>query len=280
MPNLFDSLLEKMEGRKYQDYFSAFCPFDTHKAPALLVYKDGFICLSCHKTGTLQYLSKKIGSHYIPSQRIDTVSRMLPRWRTWEQKYGDLNGISHQAHKTLKALPHYQTYLKKRKIYDFADEGHIGYLDGWITFPVFSPKHEILDIVVRSVSRNNDTHYVVHPGMDNMRPLYVPSWESVNKADLIYVVYGIIDAISLHLAGLPVVTGVTGKSLHPDLLKPLRKNFIVVPDDGEEAEAHRLANQLGWRARVKEIDFPDGTKDTDDIRRIFGDTKLLQLLGA
>jgi len=67
------------------------------------------------------------------------------------------------------------------------------------------------------------------------------------------------DSISLHLAGLPVVTGVTGKSLHPDLSKPLRKRFIILPDEGE-GEAIQLANKLGWRASVRKIEYPDGTK--------------------
>lgn len=279
MPNLYDVLLERMEGRQYQTYFSTFCPFDTHKSPALLVYEDGFVCLSCHKTGTLSYLDKFTGSHFIP-QRNDTVSRVLPRWRKWEQKYGDLEGIADAAHNSLKHNAPYQTYFKKRKIYEYVDEGNLGYLDGWCLFPVYNSGAGLVDIVVRSTNRFNPSRYVVAPNHNGERHLFVPSWEKVNEAKTIYVVYGIIDSISLHLAGLPSVTGVTGKSLNAELLKPLGKRFVIVPDENEEQEAHRLANNLGWKAVVKKIDYPEGTKDTDDIRRQFGNTALLNLLGA
>jgi DNA primase len=108
----------------------------------------------------------------------------------------------------------------------------------------------------------------------------VPSWSKVNDAETVYVVYGIIDSISLHLAGLPVVTGVTGKSLNPELLKSLRKRFVIVPDDGEEKEAHGLANKLGWRARVKRLNYESGCKDPDDMRTHFGKEYLLHAIGA
>lgn len=275
--SLYDSLLERMEGHPYSHYFSTFCPFDSHKTPALLVFDDGLAkCLSCEKVWTHQQLDRKIGSHFMP-HHIDTVSVVLPQWRRWEQKYGDLNGIAQAAHRNLVRNPNYQTYLRRRKIYEYVEDGCLGYLDGWITFPVMDVQLSIIDIVVRSIQRDTDVRYVVHPGGD-IRPLYVPSWGKVTKSETVYVVYGIIDAISLHLAGLPVVTGVTGKSLSPDLLKPLRKRFLIVPDAGEELAATRLANSLGWRARVKKISWPEGTKDCDDIRRTFGNDSLIQAL--
>ena len=281
MTSLFDSLLERMEGRKYRDYFSTFCPFDEHKSPALLVYEDGYVCLSCRKAGTLHHLDKAIGSHFRPTQRIDSVSKVLPRWRKWEEKYESLEGIVSAAHKTLKAHRSLQTYFRRRKIYEYVEEGFLGYLDGFAVFPVYLPDNRCGNIVVRAISGNGGTRYVVHPDTDSvLSHLYCPSWEVVNQADTIYVVYGIIDAISLHLAGLPAVTGVTGKSLHPDLLLPLRKRFLIVPDEGEEPEAHKLANALGWRAKVKELSFPEGCKDPDDIRKHFGNEYLLRALGA
>jgi DNA primase len=280
MPNLFDTLLERMEGRKYNDYFSAFCPFDTHKSPALLVYEDGFVCLSCGKKGSLKYLNTFTGSHFIP-QRNDTVSRILPLWRNWEQRYGDLEGIVDAAHRTLKKYPKFQTYFKERKIYEYVDEGTLGYLEGWITFPVIDRSHSVCDIVVRSTHSDMDkgNRYVVHPSLvDVHRQLYCPSWDRIDNSKTVYVVYGIIDAISLHLAGLPSVTGVTGKSLKAEQLLPLGKRFVIVPDDGEEREAHILANKIGWKAKVKQLSYPEGTKDCDDVRRIYGNEYLLGAL--
>jgi DNA primase len=280
MPNLYESLMERLDGRAYGHYFSCFCPFDHHQSPAMLVFDDGmFKCLSCNKIGNHKELDRKIGTHFIPQRQDDTVSNILPRWRKWEEKYGDLEGIADAAHSSLKRFPQFQTYFKKRKIYEFIDEGNLGYLDGWVMFPVYSSSGKLVDIVVRS-TKSTSIRYVVSPNDSGVHHLYIPSYKKIQESAIIYVVYGIIDAISLHLAGLPVVTGVTGKSLSPDLLKPLGKRFVIVPDAGEEPEAHKLANSIGWKARVKKIDFPDGCKDPDDIRKHFGNDYLLQALGA
>lgn len=277
--DLYNSLLERLDGHPYSNYFACYCPFDSHMSPALLVHDDGlFVCLSCGKKGTHEYLDRFIGSHY-HSQRVETVSRVLPQWHKWEQEYGNLEGIVNTAHNRLLKYSTYQTYLKRRKIYEYAQDGRLGYLDGWITFPVMDDGHQILDIVVRSVSRFSHTRYVVHPGGDcGVRSLYVPSWERVKESKTVYIVYGIIDAISLHLAGLPVITGITGKSLSYESLSPLRKRFIIVPDENEEREARMLANKLGWRATVKTLDYPEGCKDPDGIRKTLGNDYLLQAL--
>jgi hypothetical protein len=160
------------------------------------------------------------------------------------------------------------------------DEGHLGFIDGWITFPVFDSRNSLCDIVVRSTSSHSNTRYVVHPCVVGTRPLYVPSWKRVNESPLVYVVYGLIDSISLHLAGLPVVTGITGKSLNADLLRPLGKRFVIIPDKGEEQEARLLANKLGWRCTVKQLKYEDGCKDPDDVRKTFGNEYLLNAIGA
>lgn len=278
--SLYDSLLERLDGHLYSNYFSAWCPFDSHKTPALLVFDDGLAkCLSCNKVWNHKQIDKKIGSHYIPQQN-DTVSKVLPTWRTWERKYDDLDGIVYAAHQSLKRHTQFQTYFKRRKIDGFIEEGNLGLLDGWAVFPVYDSKHRIVDCVVRKVGEGHGIRYTVYPLVVGIHSLYVPAWEEVLKNRQIYVVYGIVDAIALHLAGLPVVTGTTGKSLNPELLIPMRKRFIIVPDESEEKEAHVLANKLGWRAKVKKIDYSkyENTKDPDGIRRYFGDQTLLQAL--
>ena len=282
--NLYDSLLERLEGHPYSHYFSTWCINDEHQSPALLVFDDGLAkCLSCNKVWTHAQLDKKIGSHFLP-RRNDTVSRILPQWKKWEEQYGDLEGITYYANKTLKRFKQFQTYFKERKIFDFVDDGRLGYLDGWFVFPVYDANLSIIDLVVRSTKKHSDIRYVIHPRSDGSRPLYVPCWKKVLEAEVVYCVYGLIDAISLHLAGLPSVTGVTGKSLSPELLRPLNKRFMIVPDAGEEVEAHKLANQLGWRAKVKQVNYSkferEEIKDPDSIRRVFGNQVLLQSISA
>jgi hypothetical protein len=279
----YDALMERMNGHPYANYFVTWCPFDSHQKPALLVFNDGLAkCLSCDKVWSHAQVAKQIGSR-LYSPPSNTRSLVLPSWKKWEREYEDLEGITNAAHRMLTRNRNYQTYLKRRKIYEFTEDGILGYLDGWITFPILDNQSKIIDIVVRSIQRDADIRYVVHPSSsDVMRPIYVPAWERVNKSETVYIVYGIIDAISLHLAGLPVLTGITGKSLSHEILKPLHKKFIVLPDAGEEEEAHRLANKLGWRCKVKKIDYyrfeDEKIKDPDSIRRAYGNDALLQAL--
>jgi hypothetical protein len=83
----------------------------------------------------------------------------------------------------------------------------------------------------------------------------------------------------LYACGLATVTGTAGQSISSAALRDLGKNdYRIVPDKGEEPGAFDLASQLGWRGSVIRIDYPMGIKDTDEIYRKFGTTKLLHLL--
>ncbi len=279
--SLYDQLQEKLGGRPYNGYFSACCPFPHNgrleEHPSFFVYKDDekFFCSSCRKSGTHVYLNKYLGGRSLIVRKAQNV--VLPRWREWEEKYGDLAGIAKHGHLSLKRYPDWNFYFKQRKIEPFVEPGLLGYLDGWATFPVFDQEHKIQNIVVRH-TKNSGTRYAIK-AMDDKKPLlYVPSWKRVMASETVYVVYGVIDAISLELVGLPVVTGITGKSLSAELLKPLGKRFIIVPDEGEERDAHLLANSLGWRGKVKCLHYGEGMKDPDSIRTHLGNEYLLRMI--
>lgn len=286
--SLYDSLQEKLENvHIYSGYFSSNCIFHDDTNPSMFVYEESdnrnyeFRCASCGKHGSLSYLDKYFGSH-IRTQLTQSQLKpqVLPRWRRWEQEYGDLEGIARHAHENLKRYPQFQSYFKRRKIHEYIEEGFMGYLDGWATFPVFSARHTIVDIVVRTTNGKVNTRYVVHPDSStNLRPLYSPCWQKVNDAQTIFVVYGLIDSWSLHAVGLPVVTGLSGKSLSAEQLKPLGKRYIIVPDLGEEREAYLLSNKLGWKSKVQLLKYENGCKDPDDLRRTFGNDYLLEALG-
>lgn len=273
---LYDSLQEQMNNvHIYADYFMASCPWhgrDEH--PSLMVHPDGFKCLTCGKGGSLEYLAGKIGrSGKQPIKVTRSQSSVLPRWKRWEQEYGDLPQIADAAHDLLKRYISNYWYFNKRKISRFMNVGYFGYLEGWCTFPVFDQQHRIVDMVVRSAKQKQ---YVVSPAAEH--PLYVPDWQKVLEAETIYVVYGLIDAWALYDCGLPVVTGTSGKSLSAVLLKPLDKRYIIVPDQYEERDAYKLAGELGWRASVLRLPYPSDCKDPDDIRRNFNVETLTNLL--
>ena len=144
---------------------------------------------------------------------------------------------------------------------------------------MFDDKHKIQNIVVRHTTKK-DVRYAIKHIEDSQPLLYVPNWRRVQESDTIYVPFGVVDAWAFEACDLAAVTGVTGKSLSAELLKSLGKYVILVPDESEEKEAHRIANTLGWRARVKRIAYPEGEKDPDDLRRHLGNDYLLQAVGA
>lgn len=281
--SLYESLQEKMEGRRYNGYFHACCPFPHNgrleEHPSFFVYEDGrFRCASCLKTGTLNYLHKYLGGNDT-KMRKPARPQVLPRWKLWEEKYGDLTGIAKYAHQSCKRYPQFMWYFKERKIDQFFDLGFFGMIDNWALFPVFDVNHKIQNIVVRHTIKK-DTRYAIKHVEDSQPLLYVPNWRRVQGSDTIYVPFGIVDSWAFEACELASVTGITGKSLSADLLKALGKRIVLVPDEYEEKEAHQIANKLGWRARVKRLVYPEGAKDPDGLRINFGSDFLLQAVGA
>ena len=275
--SLYENLQEKLNGQTYSNYFVCLCPFHDDHSPSFFVYEDGrYYCKSCRKSGTHEYLDKFLGGHGVKSTQKQSV--VLPRWREWENKFGDLEGIARHANKSLKQFPQWNFYFRERKIERFVEPCMLGYIEGWVTFPVFSPEGKIENIVVRHTK--NKARYAIKKIEEAKPLLYCPNWSRVANSDIVYVPYGVIDTFAFEAIGLASVTGIVGKSLSAELLRPLNKQIVLVPDEFEEQEAFRLANQLGWRARVKRLVFPDGTKDNDDIRRKFGNEYFAQMIGA
>lgn len=279
--SLYDRLQEKLEGRQYNGYFACLCPFHDDHSPSFFVYEDGgWFCKSnfCHARGkSLEALNRRLGGNSIKARK--SAPQVLPQWRSWEQKYGDLEGIAKHAHESCKRYPQWMFYFKERQIEQFFELGYFGYIDGWATFPVFDAQHKIQNIVVRH-ARRKDVRYAIRHIEDSAPLLYSPNWERIQESDTVFVPFGLIDSWSFEAIGLASVTGITGKSLSADLLRTLGKRIVLVPDEWEEREAHKLANSLGWRARVKQIAYPEGAKDPDELRRHLGNEYLLQMVGA
>lgn len=270
--SLYESLMEKMEGHPYSNYFSAICVWHDDNRPSLLVYEDGFRCSACGKHGSLQYLEKKIGDTYHPHQ----VKSITPRFSKWEQE-NTLYEIALRAHEFLVEHVGYQKYLKRRKLDGFIKAGMFGFREGWITIPVKDRNGFVIDIVTRYLGKDGKAKYVLM-GKSDPSPLYSPSWVRVEHEDVIYVPFGMFDSWTLHAVGLASVTYTAGKLTNADLLKPLDKRFVIIPDKGEEQEAYRLVNGLGWRGDVLRIDWPDECKDLQDVREKFGEEKVLELI--
>lgn len=289
--SLYDELLEKANGIEYSNYFMMLCPFPHNgrleEHPSMMVHDDGiYKCLGCGKFGKdLRVLLRKIDKNY-DSSPIKSQWTVLPKWHKWEDKYGSIRGIAERAHKSLEWFPERRAFFKRRKIAHFIEQGMFGSLEGWYLFPILNPEGKVIDIVVRAgAGKKNAPRYVLHPDNDRESPyLYVPNWHRLYGATKVYVPFGMIDAWSFEDIDIAAVTGTAGKSIPPTRLKELAEQlgveFIFVPDKGEEKEAYHLANKLGWRADVKVLRYPEGTKDPDEIRVKLGKEKLEEMING
>lgn len=280
MSTLQERLADKLNLKPVNHYFYGCCPFHSDNSPSFILYPDYFICksASCGRKGKIEYLEQELSSGILIRSSNSHKSQILPRWKKWEERYGDMEGIANAAHKNV--LGGNWMYFKRRKIDQFIKQGKFGLLDQWALFPVLNAKGQVIDIVVRAIRQPN-VKYIIRPYSESeMRPLYIPNWERVNKANYILVVYGIITAWACEAIGEPCVTGITGKSLNPDALKPFQKKIIVIPDYNEEKDGAKLVSQLGWRGRVMFMDWPDGCEDLDDIRVKYSNDILKQMIGV
>lgn len=264
---LQQKLADKLDLKESGHYFYGLCPFHDDTRASFILYPDYFICKACGKQGKIETLERLLQTTPYHAKPI-THSAILPRWKKWERLYGDIDNIANIAHHNV--LTGNNVYYKRRKIDEFITQGMFGLLDGWATLPVFDRNGMIIDIVARAI-RQPDVKYVLRPyAGDEPRPLYCPNWNRALKSDHLFVVYGMLTVWALEAIGEPAVTGITGKFSNPELLKDFQVPITVIPDYGEERVASDLVSQLGWRGRLKLIDWPDNCEDLDDVHRIYG----------
>ena len=284
--SLYDDIQELVDNTPYVGYFSMWCPFDEHATQALLVHEDldkdegrgRFHCLSCGKSGTHSYLWKIVtGTNAKVGVSVRKEQKFLPQWAKWERQYGNIEDLVHKAHEMVTT--HSSThawYLKKRGLMDVYESCMLGYLDDWIFFPILDSQGKIVDVIVRD--SKGRSKYIIHSNEEETPLLYVPNWKRVMSSKLVYIVYGLVDALALELCGLPVITGSTGKSLSNKRLIQLNKKWCIIPDEGEDTAARKLAMSLGNFTRIKRLPYLDGEKDPDNIRMNRGLDVLKQLV--
>ena len=149
-------------------------------------------------------------------------------------------------------------------------------MDTWLFFPIFDPQGKVIDVIVRDTSGH--AKYVVHKNDEETPLLYVPSWKRVMESKLVYIVYGLIDALALEMCGLPAISGSTGKSLSSKRLIQLNKKYVIIPDKNEDGAARNLAKSLGNFTHIIRLPYEDDTKDCDDIRMKYGIEHLKTLI--
>lgn len=261
-----DDLQELLEAHSYGKYLAARCIFHNDAHASLMVYEDYYRCLACGKEGPSRSLLRQLKNSsarvlsYSPDDNDEYVPNPFTRWL----KKDTLAHILIDAWETLNKFPSLGRYItEERQINDQTRRSiGIGYKDDFYLFPITSSKRKIIGAFARS--RSGKSRYFI-PRSQNPNLIYAPRHKYSSKN--LFLTFGGIDAISLCQMGYASISTTTGKRLDPEALGQLRTRITIIPDYGEEKEAHELSRKLGWRGSVLEFPYPDGCKDINDVFR-------------
>ena len=262
MNDVLAEIVEYLDGvNRYENYIMALCQFHDDSRPSLMVHKDFYRCLSCGASGKTETLLAKLSK--IPLKPHKQSYSFSP-FTSWIKNHGKLSTVLKLAYENNKKHP--SIYLRDRGIPNATQiELCIGQLDNWITFPIRNEDGKITGAVARKGENNLSKSKYVIPAGQSPNLLYIPSHKRIDEGKVIYITFGILDAVSLYLCGVASMSTTTGKQLDPQVLSKIQKHIYIIPDLGETPEAHRLANQLGWRGHVLPFNYPIGTKDCNDV---------------
>ena len=275
-----DNLFDKLEGAVWHGrYFLAKCPFHDDTKPSLLVFPDGAICLGCHRKATLAQVYYRIQNHRRWETSKDSgIPRLdLVNWKNMPP----LDELAEEAHSFLVNYPEQQDYLQQRGVAELIDDCTLGWWLGWYTVPLYDEHHVPIGIVLRAspaVEAKTGARFLIPPSQPPL--LYVPDWGLVKRAQKARIVYGVFDALTLRKLRLPVMTVVPGGThrTHAEHYDAFRIPLEVVPDQGEEETARLLVAGLGWRGKLRRLDYPPGAKDPNDFSRLGKEADLVRQL--
>lgn len=269
MSTLLDEIYETTGGNHYGTYLAINCPYHGDHSPSMMVYEDWFRCLSCGKNGPTQVLLRKVKGGAVHFSYGHEEEQHFPNPFGFWLKRETLGGVMRRGWTNANLNPGYLVYLReKRGIPDqHRKKLGIGVIGEYFTFPVLDQLNKVVGAFVRSNGQTPSSRYFVPKGQ-NPNLLYVPSWKRVQESRVVFLTFGPIDAISLHLLGFASLSTLSGKTLDTSALDDLRKRIIFIPDYGEDREAYQLAAKLGWRGGVCDFPYPDGTKDMNEVFRL------------
>lgn len=266
--SILDDLHDVMGGNYYGNYLAVCCPFHGDSHPSMMVYEDYYSCKSCGAHGRTENLLRKFNSGSI--SRIYAVVDapvVYNPFHSW-MKSRSLSSVLHGAWEFANLNPQSCQYLVNRGItHKIRRKLGIGYRDGFYTFPVIGSENSISGAFVRTSPELAASRYYVPKGQDpNL--LYSPSWKSIEKSPIIFLTFGAIDAITIHMLGFASMSTLSGKTLDVSALEDIRKHVVFIPDLMEDREANKIASRLGWRGSVLEFPYPNQTKDLNEVYKI------------
>lgn len=270
MDNKLEKIAELLDCHRYDHYLAANCVFHEDRSPSLMIYPDRYYCKSCGQTGLTSRLLRYLQTGDFHTSQYEVYHPTL--WRNLADF--DPEDISLEAHYYLKKHWDVSYYLRDRKVDTEFMRLLLGFLDGYYIVPIFGGNKEILGLVARAgpvLQGQTGIRYLIPPHQD-LNLLYCPDWDRVQNESYVLSPFGIFDAISLDMVGYPAISETTGHNIGPDAYTHLRKKIIFLPDGDhkDDKAARQLASSLDWRGRVINLDYPDGTKDCNDIMVKYG----------
>jgi len=229
-----DEIASKLDYAKNRErYVVARCPFHDDRRPSFFVYPDTYHCKSCDAFGKTSDLIIKLSGVPVSSKQAPNFDNPFTRW----SKSRDLAETLKIAWKNGPSV-----YLRERGIDDQTQKKlGLGLLEDWLTFPIRNREGKIRGAIARAGEGNQSPSKYVIPARQDQHLLYVPSWKRLARKKIIYLTFGIIDAVSLYCMGAASISTTCGMQMNTNYLDTIRKRIIFIPDKGEESAANGLA---------------------------------------
>jgi hypothetical protein len=268
MDKKLERISELLPCTRYDHYLAVKCIFHEDRSPSLLIYPDRYYCKSCDAHGLTSYLLRRLEGGSFRQGDYETFHPSL--WRNLDEV--DVESIALDGYYYLKRHPDLGYYFRNRGIPDTVSaQLLLGFLDGYYIFPILDKFRNVQGVIARAgpvLQEAKGIRYIIPP-RQNLDLLYCPDWSLVET--WAFVPFGIIDAISLSMAGFPAISGTVGHNLSREAFKGLRIHLIFLPDGDHKDD--RLASDLAcddWRGQVLYLKYPDGMKDCNDLLRKVG----------
>jgi hypothetical protein len=252
-----DAIADKLDrARRYENYVVACCPFHNDNRPSFFVYEDWARCESCQESMPTKKLLEHLNLLPISHK---TAPNFKNPWTTWlrTKTLGDTLKFAWENGPSV--------YMRERGIDDKTQKTlGLGILENYITFPIRTRQNKIAGAIARAGDGRTGQKYIIPSGQDP-HTLYCPSWKRVDRRKTIYITFGIIDAVSLYIMGAAAISTTCGMKMDISYLDSIRKQFIFIPDQGEEEAAQKFASKMGWRGKVMRTTYQYGLKDVNDV---------------
>jgi DNA primase len=260
--SILDEVIEYLEyAYRYSNYIAAKCVFHDDSRPSLIIHEDYYNCLACDAKGRTEKLLDHLKGLPPKHPTSERFSNPFTKW----MKTQTLSEALKVAWQTLNEHPSQYLTDERGITDDTRRKLKIGWRDGWYTFPIQDRCGKIVGAVARADKTNLSSAKYVTIANQDPNLLYVPSWEYIETQGMVYLVFGILDAVTLYQLGIASISTTGGKRLDPSALDGIRKRILFIPDFGEEDAAWNIVKHLGWRGKVAQCHYPEDSKDVNEM---------------